>query len=151
MTTYSPNLYFFLESKHLRKCRNLEQGRLIGYKTRIRRTLDSVIIIAHHNTDILKFQTDGTMTVNNGGWNSRTTNRRLNKFSHPWVYFFCRKGVQLVDINDYWFYYEANMKITKDLKVIGAKPAPMPKKQRMVRILQFLRKLDITQQYASNL
>jgi hypothetical protein len=133
--------FFRLQSKYLTKCRNPARGRLIDRNTRIR-LVNDVIIITLYSTDIIKCSLDGTMTFNSGCWHSRLTRNRLNKYSPEEVYFFSKSSQTIVSVRGYWYEFADKMQISKELSVIGADRAKMPKRVAQDVLLRFLDKIN---------
>lgn len=63
-----------------------EMRKSLGYKTTIEQG-DSGVEIIHHDTAIVTFHADGSMTLDNGGWHTSTTTNRMHKFTprHIWI------------------------------------------------------------------
>jgi hypothetical protein len=133
--------FFHLESKYLRKCRNLAKGRLIDRNTRIRR-IDNDIVITLYSTDIIRCSLDGTITFNSGSWHSRLTRDRLNKYTPQEVYFFSKANNSIVSVKGYWYEFADKMQISRELNVVGADRAKMPKRVAQDILLTFLDKIN---------
>ena len=59
----------------------INESRLLKGNTVVyRNTFDDNVYIRFHTTDILKFDGDGNVTLNSGGWRTRATKARLNEF-----------------------------------------------------------------------
>lgn len=54
------------------------QERPAEYNTRIRRD-GTDIVVRYHNTDILRFLRNGDIIVHDGGWQTVTTAKRINR------------------------------------------------------------------------
>lgn len=63
--------------------RNQEKGKLIQRNTRLYRESDEEIRLKLHQTDIIIF-TPHIITLNTGGWYSRTTKDRMNTYLKDW-------------------------------------------------------------------
>lgn len=68
----------------LNTARDITRGKPIANNTRIfprtNASGNSDMAIRLHNTDVLTFHTDGTMTLDSGGWRTVTTKERLNRY-----------------------------------------------------------------------
>lgn len=141
-----PNLLsfkYFLFQGLLAKCRDKQKGKLIGFNTRIRQANDRSIVITYYNTDIVRLSLD-KITFNNGGFNTRSTNKRLNKYSPSGIYFFSKNNELHVSVHGYWYYFKQNMSLDRDLKPLDElQVAPMPKNLMVENIRPFLSKLDL--------
>ena len=78
------------------------------YATTLIRTYAGEYAIVHHNTSIVTFHADNSITLNGSGWASRTTADRMHRFTPPNVRVNSRKnrlGVELngTDIGDATF------------------------------------------------
>lgn len=140
-----PNLehgwYYIRALSKVQRCRNPRAGKLIDYKTRIYLNQQDQVVIRHHNTDIIKIDQDDNFIINTGGWNSRTTNKRLNKHTPHEVYFFSSKGELLVSVDGRWYNYAPNMKISRTFTVTGAEKAKMPRKMMRQMLMPLLEQL----------
>lgn len=76
-----------------------EMRKSLGYKTTIEEG-DSGIEIIHHNTAIVIFHADGSMTLDNGGYHSSTTTNRIHKFTPRHIRANIIKGWMHVTLND---------------------------------------------------
>jgi hypothetical protein len=64
----------------------LQRGRSKDYrplqwKTILRRTEDGSIAVKYHDTDVVIYHEDGSITLNSGGWKTQTTKRRMNDYT----------------------------------------------------------------------
>jgi hypothetical protein len=82
------------------------------------------------------------MTFNSGCWHSRLTRNRLNKYSPEEVYFFSKSSQTIVSVRGYWYEFADKMQISKELSVIGADRAKMPKRVAQDVLLRFLDKIN---------
>jgi len=60
--------------------RNKETGRLIANNTRIVARDNGAYAVRLHDTDVLTFSPDGSVTYNSGGWRTVTTKARMNEY-----------------------------------------------------------------------
>jgi len=86
----------------------------IGNNTIIHKTLDGKIAIKYHRTDIMTISQLDTMTLNTGGWETRTTIGRLNQLLPNNVAIFMRKGIAYIKGANGTFKYVDGMKVTKN-------------------------------------
>src|SRR5687767_4430618 len=54
---------------------------LPGRSTRMERRGDAAIAVRYHDTDIVTFWGDGSLTVNSGGFRTVTTKARINEYT----------------------------------------------------------------------
>ena len=62
------------------KAKYPSKGKPVASNTRVRMGIDGDYALVLHNTPIITWHLDGTITLNDGGWNSPTTYRRMNQF-----------------------------------------------------------------------
>lgn len=62
---------------------NGRQSRNIGYAYRARMLPDGTVACRYHDTDIVSFRPDGSIVLDNGGWPSMTTKRKMNATLAP--------------------------------------------------------------------
>ena len=62
------------------KAKYPSKGKPVASNTRVRMGIDGDYALVLHNTPIITWHLDGTITLNDGGWNSPTTYRRMNEF-----------------------------------------------------------------------
>jgi hypothetical protein len=86
----------------------------IGNNTIIHKTLDGKIAIQYHRTDIMTISQLDTMTLNTGGWETRTTIGRLNQLLPNNVGIFVKKGIAHIKGANGTFKYVDGMKVTKN-------------------------------------
>ena len=68
----------------------ITESRLLKGNTVVyRNAFDDNVYIRFHETDILKFDGDGNVTLNSGGYHTVTTKARLNEFQS--VVYICQK------------------------------------------------------------
>lgn len=98
--------------------RNPDAGRPVARNTRLyKRGEDYAIQL--HETDVVTFHTDGTVTLNSGGWRTMTTKDRINSFSPARL--FAENGLWYFGgIEDRW----AKMAMFEDGMVIGENGLP---------------------------
>lgn len=136
--------YQQLYENYLAKARSPFRGKKIAYETRIRMDRDDNIIITHHWTDILKFSKNGSITINTGGWSSRSTKTRINSYTPHHIRMFSNKGELLVSVNGIWYEYQRNMTIDRKGNVVEGKKAKMPKRQVQALLTGVLNLLDVS-------
>jgi len=56
------------------------KGKPVASNTRVHMGIDGDYALVLHNTPIITWHLDGTITLNDGGWNKPTTYRRMNQF-----------------------------------------------------------------------
>lgn len=89
--------------------------RKIGYETIIHRLGDFEIGIKYHNTDIIKIDLTNIVTLNTGGWETRTTKDRLNQFLDcRGLYIYQKRNVWYIVNNGEHIEYKDHMKIHPD-------------------------------------
>lgn len=88
--------------------------RKVGNNTILHKTLDGKIAIKYHRTDIMTISQLDTMTLNTGGWETRTTIGRLNQLLPNNVDIFMRKGIAHIKGANGTFKYVDGMKVTKN-------------------------------------
>lgn len=83
-------MYTFTEAQRdLSKARDKGAGRPVGNNTRLHYvdgTNGADIAVKLHNTDVVTIHSDGTYTLNSGGWRTSTTKARINEHSPARVY-----------------------------------------------------------------
>lgn len=62
------------------KAKYPSKGKPVASNTRVRMGIEGDYALVLHNTPIITWHLDGTITLNDGGWNSPTTYRRMNEF-----------------------------------------------------------------------
>lgn len=70
------------------------------YETTLHRGTGDGPAIRHHTTDIVTWHADGSITLNGGGWASRTTSDRMHRFTPPNVRVNARKNTLAVTVDD---------------------------------------------------
>jgi len=83
----------------------------VGYST-FEYTKEGVRRIIFHKTDIIKFNPNGSVTLNSGGWQTPTTLKKINQFSgnigyvrqrkYYWYYYFCLGVIPFEDGMTVW-------------------------------------------------
>jgi hypothetical protein len=68
--------------------------------TRIERRAENSIAIKYHDTDIVTYFPDGRIIVNTGGWKTKTTKDRINRYT----------SFQIGQYNDIWYFYNNGKK-----------------------------------------
>jgi hypothetical protein len=58
----------------------------IGHNTTVERRGTDQIAVRYHFTDVVTYNRDGSVEVNNGGWPTNTTRERIRTFSPVNVY-----------------------------------------------------------------
>lgn len=58
----------------------------LGTATTLERLSDSQIGIRYHNTIVITYSYDGSIVLNNGGWTTPTTKKRINDFTNARIY-----------------------------------------------------------------
>src|SRR5260221_7675367 len=101
----------------LRTARSIDAGKPIDRNTRLMLRGTSVAVRLH-NTDIVTYAENGTVTLNTGGWKTVTTKVRINDYSPFSVW--SRKGCWFVNINGKEFVFSDGMSITALGEVCGA-------------------------------
>jgi hypothetical protein len=56
-----------------------QMSKISKNNTAISRNADGSIVVRLHSTDVVTVATDGTVTLNTGGWNTVTTRARMNQ------------------------------------------------------------------------
>lgn len=79
--------------------RNRKDARLC-YETFLTNGVGDGPAIRHHNTNIVTWHADGSITLNGGGWASRTTADRMHRFTPANVRVNNRKGTLTVTVDD---------------------------------------------------
>ena len=73
------------------QCKTLQDAQLIlgnraekkiAGNTKLIRLGPECIGVTFHNTIIIRYNPEGTVTLDHGGWNSVTTKRRMNQFTN---------------------------------------------------------------------
>lgn len=77
-------LTFVKATELLRTARN--GYRKLGNNTYLQRLDNDTIGVRLHGTYVVKLHSDGTFTLNSGGWQTVTTKDRINAFSPAGVY-----------------------------------------------------------------
>lgn len=72
-----PQIASFEDAK---KLLNGKTSRKIAYATQLAELSDNCIAVIHHETDIVRFHKDGTLSLHTGGYVSVTTGGRLHRF-----------------------------------------------------------------------
>jgi hypothetical protein len=62
------------------KAKYPSRGKPVASNTRVHMGIDGDYALVLHNTPIITWHLNGTITLNDGGWNSPTTYRRMNQF-----------------------------------------------------------------------
>lgn len=79
-------------------------SRRLANNTYLIRNVDNSLLIRLHQTDVVTYHPDSTITLNSGGWRTSTTKDRINTFSPARV---CQhKGVWY--IGDSFFYHSSD-------------------------------------------
>jgi hypothetical protein len=81
-------------------------SRPLENNTRIERRDESTIAVKLHDTDIVKYHADGSITVTSGGWHTLTTKDRINKYA----------GLRIWQANSVW-YINQNLIFTDNGKI----------------------------------
>ena len=93
------------------------KSRIIDHNTVEYYKEDGTKVIRLHLTDIITYNTDGSVTLNTGGWKTVTTKDRINKFSpfyitqHNWIWYF--------NIGEKEYQFKDGITIFPDGKVAG--------------------------------
>jgi len=95
------------------------QSRKLANNTYAERRGDH-IAIRLHQTDIVKFHPDGTITANTGGWKTHTTKDRLNEYLP--VRIWQKSGRWFIGSNGGTVEFADGITIHPDGKITGAKP-----------------------------
>ena len=74
--------------------------RKVGNNTYAEILHDGTVAIKLHNTYVVKINTNGTYTLNSGGWQTITTKDRINQYSPRYVYVYQKNFEWFVKIND---------------------------------------------------
>jgi len=107
---------------------------------------DGSVGVKYHNTVVIRKYVDGSVVLNSGGWQTRTTKERINTDLHlghiqqannEWFYVFGEKRIRFFD----------GMRIDKNGDVAGAPLAKLDKiagrnRQLKARIAKFVKKID---------
>ena len=64
----------------LQTARNIDNGKPIDRNTRLMQRGDNVVVLLH-STDIVTFSPNGDVTLDSGGWRTKTTSERMHRFS----------------------------------------------------------------------
>lgn len=59
--------------------------RPLEYETRLQRRSDDQIAVKLFDTDVVTYHADGAVELNNGGWETVTTKKRLNDYTPPHI------------------------------------------------------------------
>ena len=70
-----------LAAEEFARARNPDRGKLLERNTRLVRVDNIDYGVRLHETDIVIIHRDGTYSLFSGGWKTRTTLNRLNKYS----------------------------------------------------------------------
>jgi hypothetical protein len=62
------------------KAKYPSKGKPVTSNTRVRMGINGDYALVLHQTPIITWHLDGTITLNDGGWNTPTTYRRMNEF-----------------------------------------------------------------------
>ena len=115
----------------LRTARSIERGKPIDRNTRLMMRGTSVAVRLHE-TDIVTYAEDGSVTLNTGGWKTVTTKDRINNFSPFAVW--SRRGTWFVHgIGSEPVPFADGMTITAAGEVRGAGPADTEQVERDTR------------------
>jgi hypothetical protein len=68
------------------------------YRTSFIANRDGSVSIHHYQTEIIRYEVDGSIVLNNGGWVTSTTTNRLNSLTPAWLHVFRRNFEQWVDL-----------------------------------------------------
>jgi hypothetical protein len=71
-------------------------SKTLCYKTVVH-VVDGGIAVKHHHTDIVTYNEDGTITLDNGGWHSQTTANRMHHLVPAGIRVFIKQGLMYVD------------------------------------------------------
>ena len=99
---------------------NADNPKMIGNNTIVYDRKDGARVIRHFSTDILVFHNDGSITFDNGGYDSMTTKERINKYQniirvyqqdHVWYYLTHNKDGLWDRDNSHKFYNGMRLKV----------------------------------------
>ena len=62
------------------KAKYPSKGKPVASNTRVRMGIDGDYALVLHSTPIITWHLNGTITLNDGGWNTPTTYKRMNQF-----------------------------------------------------------------------
>ncbi len=90
----------------------------LGNNTVLHRIDDNTLAVRLHRTDVVKLHSDGTYTLDSGGWRTVTTKARINEYS----------PARLYQSNNIWYVgdavYHDGIKVDASGKPIGETEAP---------------------------
>jgi hypothetical protein len=58
----------------------------LGTATTLEKLSDTQIGIRYHNTVVIRYNADGSIQLNNGGWTTPTTKKRINDFTNARIH-----------------------------------------------------------------
>jgi hypothetical protein len=115
--------------------KKVEKSRLIANNT-IEYWQDGARVIRLHGIDIIRYNADGSVTLNSGGWRTPTTRDRLNRFTPFHVH--QKDGIWYLQINGKKYVFEDGITIHPDGEVKGAGPDPEELKMLDKRIKKYV-------------
>lgn len=77
-----------------------KERRRLTYKTDVVRISDEAIGVMHHRTVIVTYVKDGSIVLDNGGWDSATTSNRMHRLTPANVRAFIRDFAMRLQVDD---------------------------------------------------
>lgn len=105
-------------SQTLSSARSKSAGKPIANNTRLFERGNGSIAVQLHSTDVVTYHTDGSFTLDSGGWQTVTTKDRINSYSECRVYSI--KGTWYVTYQGKQFQYADGMTLFPNGEVKGA-------------------------------
>jgi hypothetical protein len=103
-------------------------------RTRASRLTDGAIGIFYHDTAVVTFHPDNSVTLTSGGWRTPTTKDRINTYMPSGYHVQQTKGVWYLQSPVGEYVFEDNITIHPDGKVTGTGRAPSPKLAKQINV-----------------